>query len=408
MSFELKSFSFIVSCFVAFHLTPALLNALEKVTETYPDGSKKAVYTKDSSGRRKGTYTEYWPNGKKKIVAKYKLGHLHGKYSEYDEKGKKVLSSSYLEGALHGPKTKVVNKTVVLSEVWSAGLLVYPRSKELIEKDLKLARTSKVKSIKGAPEDSAGALRRLREYRSALGLYWKSLTLDEEYTKKCQAAAIILTKLGKMTHNIGTNPGVPNEIFELGKEGAKRSNLHQISDLVRSIDGFMEDSDPTNIDKVGHRRWCVSQKLGKTGFGHNGKYSVMWAVDYSAEDEPTLPWTAFPPSGYISRKLFKSTNAWSLHLNPEVYEEIDKSAVSLKVRKIKNPLVPRELLKKIRPLKFDHFNVDQGRSGDAGVIIFRLQKVSFSAGATFYIEVEGIKKRGEDMPSSIEYFVTFY
>jgi len=388
---------------VAFASTTA---SAGRTVEKYASGKKKLVYSTNSKGHRHGSYTEYWPNGKKKVAAKYRHGKLDGSYVEYDERGKQSLTCKYVRGDLHGPRRSYRLGRTVSEEIWVEGFLALPRSRIEIRRDLTRAQESAV-DLAGAPETARGALRRLREYRCAAGVPWENLTLDRDMNEKCAAATEILVRLGRMTHHIDKNPGVPKDIFELGKEGAKKSNLHQIGNLPSSVDGFMRDSGPSNIDAVGHRRWCLGPAMAKTGFGLSGKYVAMWATDKSAETVPQWDIIAFPPRGYMPANLFASTNAWHVSLHPSEYDLGDRRAVRASVRRVPSVTTSRAKIQRIPPLENDHLSTCEKNLGSGPAVIFRPKGATVRAGAVYFVTIEGLTgPDGEER--RIEYFVAFF
>src|SRR5438045_1192356 len=78
-------------------------------------------------------------------------------------------------------------------------------------------------------------------------------------------------RLGRLDHD-PRNPGLPEDQYQLARKAAGSSNLGwfgkgQSDSLALSVDMFMDDSDETNIDRVGHRRWCLNPAMKKVGFG---------------------------------------------------------------------------------------------------------------------------------------------
>jgi len=88
----------------------------------------------------------------------------------------------------------------------------------------------------------------------------------DEARQCCLAAARLCKAIGKLDHK-PENPGLDEEDYQLGLKGTKGSNLSfGRPRLVDAVDGWMEDSDPFNIEHVGHRRWCLSVPMLKVGF----------------------------------------------------------------------------------------------------------------------------------------------
>jgi hypothetical protein len=48
--------------------------------------------------------------------------------------------------------------------------------------------------------------------------------------------------------------------YQQGVEGAGHSNLAVSGAVVDSVDNYMDDSDPGNVGRLGHRRWCLNPR----------------------------------------------------------------------------------------------------------------------------------------------------
>ena len=65
----------------------------------------------------------------------------------------------------------------------------------------------------------------------------------------------------------------------------------------QSVRADMDDSDARNIDKVGHRAWCMNPHMTQTGFGTVDRFSAMWSIDRKRKDTPDYDLVACPPPG---------------------------------------------------------------------------------------------------------------
>jgi hypothetical protein len=283
----------------------AAIAAVETKEEKFDDGKTKLKFTVDDDGKKQGTLLEYHANGKTKLkavykddeldgqlteytekgkvrlTANYKAGKLHGLYSELGEKGEKKLTANYKAGVLDGSYVRYEGGVAGLSVSFKAGQLAFPRSEEQMTKKL-LAIDPPGQKIEGESGMREAALRRLKCYRYVCEVPYENLVLDEEMNKICQAGAELCQKIGRIDHK-PPNPGIPEADYKVAFNGTSKSNLAQGQpNLIRAVDSWMDDSDPSNIDRVGHRRWCISPRLGKTGFGAAGKFYAMHSLDQSA------------------------------------------------------------------------------------------------------------------------------
>jgi hypothetical protein len=157
----------------------------------------------------------------------------------------------------------------------------------------------------------------------------------------------------------------------------------------------MNDSDPSNIDRVGHRRWCLSPRMGKVGFGKSGRFSAMWVFDRSRRGGADQDVIAYPPRGYIPTRFFGSRYAWSVSLNTQRLERPDAAAIKVKIWPV--PGGANFDLAKTRqaePLTLDYFNVDNSSRGAGPSIIFRPENLTARPGDRYWVEIEGIKASG--------------
>ena len=107
------------------------------------------------------------------------------------------------------------------------------------------------------------------------------VTLNEVYTEKTQAGALLNRVNGKLDHFPTKPEGFPADLYETGKEGCGKSNIAAgYGNLAKSLlNGWMYDGDASNISTMGHRRWVLNPAMTQTGFGAVGSYSAMYAHD---------------------------------------------------------------------------------------------------------------------------------
>lgn len=141
-----------------------------------------------------------------------------------------------------------------------------------------------------------------------------------ELNNLSQHGAVLLAG-GKVFSHKPPKPADMDEAFyQLAYEGTNSGNIAGGYTLTGAIEGFMEDSDASNIEKVGHRLWMLDEKLGKTGFGYAGRYMVLNVISDNNEgvgcDYDFISW---PASGSFPNELFSKDTAWSVTLNSTRY-----------------------------------------------------------------------------------------
>jgi hypothetical protein len=399
----------VVALLLALVLTTAVALADEgKVVEKYDDGKTRAEYLVGKDGKKNGFYREFYPEGKLKVRAVYRNGELNGAYTEFDEKGKPAKVAEYREGKLVGAE-KTFDKSGGAAEErgYIGGVLIYPKSKTIIRQTLQKIENA---AVPGATDsDSTAAIRRIMVYRFLCDLPYEGMSSDPQLHDAAEAAAEICAKIGHLTHT-PDNPGWPDARYKLAAHGASHSNLYFDSGGVRpdaAIDGFMDDSDPTNIDRLGHRRWILNPGMLKTAYGTSGNFAALYAMDSSRPNAGT-DFAAYPPRGYMVSKLFSPHHAWSLSLNPQKYEVAPGATVSVwavgggEMKTIPAPAG--------NPMELNYMKIERGGFGVALCIIFRPTGVSVTPGSRYWVSIDGVTlkvKGGNIKAEKMEYLVEF-
>jgi hypothetical protein len=159
----------------------------------------------------------------------------------------------------------------------------------------------------------------------------------------------------------------------------------------------MDDSDDSNIDRVGHRRWCLNPTMSKTAFGVHKAYSAMYSFDMQRQTA-TPDRVYYPAPGWFPASYLKKGAAWSISLDPEHYAEPSSFTVSV--------WRADDQFKKAAPAEVDYKTVSHFGSGTPLCLIFRF-KGSHASGERYWVEIKGVKqKNGDD--AVIEYFVELF
>ena len=440
-------------------LWPFCIRAQEKVVEKYPDGSIRARYSVNEGGKKHGVYQEYHPGGKTRILARYENGKLHGNYEKRFPDGKVHISTSYQsgilhgkfverfsngrirvkaayrdgkhhgpyrqwtdqgdlyksgtyrEGAWHGKVTVFKEKEVIWQQVWKngriaalQGVVVYPRTRESIRGQLQALGAWKPRppGPVSKKDDRRRALDHLKIYRYLADVPYSDLVLDERMNQFCEAAAEICHRIGRITHE-PPNPGLPRARYRVALIGALNSNLHSGSSMAASVEGFMDDSDASNIECLGHRRWCLNPRMKRVGFGASGSASAMWAMNRSRKKVPDQAFVAFPPRGFMPIGYIRPHYAWSVSINPRRFRIVGKEGVEVKVHAL-----DREYMKVGKSVELENKNVNEEGCGEGTCIIFRPQACSFKDGSRYWVEIGGLTtSRGKLTAPSIQYLVEF-
>lgn len=144
------------------------------------------------------------------------------------------------------------------------------------------------------------------------------VSLDDEYIEIAQAGALLCAANNRLAHEQTKPSDMSESLYSLGSTGCGSSNLglghSSLPDAV--FNGWMDDSDSSNYDRVGHRRWCLNPRMKKTGFGHVDSYTAMYAFDQDwslSETEYTVVW----PATTMPSFLFPIGSVWSVSKDRE-------------------------------------------------------------------------------------------
>ena len=358
--------------------------------ESWPDGSKKSSYSINRDGERHGKYTVYFEDGKQRQeTGAYRGGELHGMRVRYNAEGRLLAEETWVDGRLifpHSPREIIATRKVIAEQAAAAV--------ETMDK-------SSYPSVTG-PAELAATLTRLRTYRYLVGVPYEDITYADQYLTLAQGAAEISAANNGISHSPKRPQGWTDEQFNRGKKGAEESNLSMGRVGAASIDAYMFDSDKSNIDRLGHRRWMLNPSMLQTGIGIEGKYSAAYAFDKARKDVPDYDYVSFPPPGYMPNDLFTAEHAWHISVNPKYYAKPDSSA-TLDIYP-----VDKNLTRAAEPLVTNYRNVNSGGFGIPNAIIARPENLSMSKGAIYEVVVRGLKPKSEDKPTEITHFVTFF
>lgn len=236
------------------------------------------------------------------------------------------------------------------------------------------------------------ALAILNQVRYIAGLSYH-VELDETCASLCQAACLVNSLNGEMTHDPKKPEGIEEDLYQLGASGARSSNLGLGYDSINQaiIRGWMDDSDESNIQDVGHRRFLLNPMMGKTGFGYVGRHSAVYAHDGSGDRQGA--YDAAWPAQNMPLEYFSNYQVWSVSL-----EEVDVSGMWVKLTR-KNTGEVWNLAKDSRA---GDFYIGGRGYGISSCIIFRPDGIRYQDGDEFEVE---IKKKGE---TCVRYTVNFF
>lgn len=338
--------------------------------------------------RLNGVFETFHEDGRPATSGSYRDGKKTGKWTKTDVTGERKHTAEYREGQLHGTVRVQLKGRELTQQTWKNGELTalgeiapFPVPKDgLLAQLRQILGTEKIAD----PADPKSALRqaallRLRAYRHLCGLPHEEMALWPAWNELCDAAAEVCRRNGKLDHHPVQPPGMDDKRYQQGVEGASHSNLAVGGSVVDSVDNYMDDSDPSNIGRIGHRRWCLNPAMKKTAFGTDENYHAMWSMDGSGGSPKGLEAIYYPPRGYVPVDFFSAERAFSIA--PLKGGSVKVSELRASIRPLDEDYVPGE------PLEITDCHVADAGYGTGTCIVFRGKGLRVAVGARYLVEV---------------------
>jgi hypothetical protein len=401
--------------------------AAKEVVEKHDDGTPSVRYRTDAQGRKDGPYEEFFPGGKSKVKGAYAAGEKQGNWTTRGKNGKVVESAAYRKGVLDGPYTlnhptgrpRLKGKyrdgafagplTVYNEKGKPERTVTYARPRGEVEKAWAALYSRPAPPAYAAepkldppyaagelsPESLNAAMKMTQLYRYLSGVPWQDMRTDPALCERAQHGAVLLTKLGQLTHTPTKPADMDDAFFKLGYAGCNQSNLHQgQGSVVDAVHGFMDDSDASNVQAIGHRQWVLAPGLQRVGFGAAGGFVAMHVLE--ARPAPTpRGFAAFPGDGYYPRELVRPHYAWSVHFDKSKVR-VTRDAVGVTVKRLD------DLYAEAEEVPASVVNVAEGGAGGVA-LIFRVELKSVDAGK-YWVSVRGVTDGG-GRPAPLDYIV---
>ena len=237
------------------------------------------------------------------------------------------------------------------------------------------------------------------------------VVLDSGYVDGAQHGAVLLAA-STFSHTPPKPADMDQAFFDLGYAATSRSNIGWGYGTLSAFNfGCMDDSDSTNIDRLGHRRWLLDPQLLKTGMGFANSMSDTFVFDWSrtaAVDYDSIKW---PSEGFFPVEMFAPQTAWSVTLDPAKYSWTTGTAGhTVALRRVSDG----------RTWTFTsadtdkggkYFNFETSGYGVADCFVFRPDAAtlgSYKPGDAFDVTISGgITSKSTGQPATISYRTTF-
>ena len=238
------------------------------------------------------------------------------------------------------------------------------------------------------------ALNALNSLRFVAGI-GSDVTENPEYAEKVQAAALVNAVNGSMSHYPDQPEGMPDDLYQLGYEGASSSILasgNSGSPIKALLNEWIHDGDSRNVDRVGRRRWVLDPRMTETAFGAVGRHTAMYAFGFSWDNYDVPQRVAWPaqmmPYGWMSGNL-----PWSVSFR----DGLSNGATVTIARRSDG-----KTWNLYEGSGDGYFHIDRGGYGAGDCMIFRPKDIVYTLGDHYDVTITGAEEQ------TVRYSVELY
>ena len=235
------------------------------------------------------------------------------------------------------------------------------------------------------------------------------VALDPSYVDRAQHGSVLLA-VGQFAHSQPKPADMDQDFYDVANAATSSSNIGWgYPTLAAFNDGCMDDSDSSNIDRVGHRRWLLNPPLKKTGMGYANARTDTFVFDWSRAGAVGYGAIKWPCAGPFPAQMFSAGTAWSITLNPDRYDWTS-GGHTVTMRRVRDGRT-WTLSSTDTDKSGEYFRFDTGGYGVANCFIFRPDPASVGAyrvGDSYQITLSGGIFRSDGVtPASVSYTTTF-
>ncbi len=264
----------------------------------------------------------------------------------------------------------------------------------------------------------------LNYVRYAAGL--SPVTLNSNWNTEAQHASVVMAANNDLSHYPSQPEGMDPAFYNIGYNAASSSNIFcaygygSRNYLSFSIQSYMDDDDPSNMPRVGHRRWLLNPLSGMcVGFGQaKGSSGFTYSATKVFGSGQTgtranYRYIAWPASGNFPSELLASSVPWSVTLNPLHYDTGRLNNVSVTITREadgKSWTLSGENNSAAPNNQLPYFNIDTSNRAVANCIIFHPGSKNWGTevlSGVYSVRIDGLyDNTGEESP--LFYSVDFF
>lgn len=240
------------------------------------------------------------------------------------------------------------------------------------------------------------------------------ITMDPEWNASAQAGALVNAVNGQLSHKPSKPKDMDEALYQKGYSATSTGNIAWgYRTLSESLWGYMDDGDPGNIDRLGHRRWLINPAMTTVGFGmvDNGNYSVSKVFDDETNtiwyDDTDYDYITWPSEGAFPSHAFGTNHPWSISLNEKRYNNKEINDVEVMMTNLDTGNVETFKWNDDRMKPNAYFNVETNGYGIPYCIIFRPDSGTNDQDGHYRIDISGVKDL-DGREVAISYQVEFF
>ena len=256
-------------------------------------------------------------------------------------------------------------------------------------------------------------------YRRVAGLGDITLSDDVNESAAYGALALAMNNSG-LTHYPSQPKDMSSIDYNKAYAATTSSNLSSASGYSEkriisvAVSGQIGDSDSSNIDTLGHRRWLLNPGVKTLGIGSaNNNYNYytdirVFGDGIQSESVNDYDFIAWPSSGANLTDTFPKDTPWSVTLNPKVYYTPTDISVEVKSLRYGTTWYFDNNTGYGTSSVDNYFNIEKSRYGVANCIIFRpaYQYIDMFKG-DYIVTVSNVRRKDTGEYTNIQYKVTF-
>jgi len=256
-------------------------------------------------------------------------------------------------------------------------------------------------------------------YRRVAGL--GDITLSDDVNESAAYGALALAMNNRgLTHYPSQPKDMSSIDYNKAYAATTSSNLSSASGysekriISLAVSGQIGDSDSSNIDTLGHRRWLLNPGVKTLGIGSaNNNYNYytdirVFGDGIQSESVNDYDFIAWPSSGANLTDTFPKDTPWSVTLNPKVYYTPTDVSVEVKSLRYGTTWYFDNNTGYGTSSVDNYFNIEKSRYGVANCIIFRpaYQYIDMFKG-DYIVTVSNVRRKDTGEYTNIQYKVTF-